>query len=102
MRTDSTMLGDDAMAELRQLIARDFGAKALPDAAQVYKTKSKNAQEAHEAIRPTSAMHTPKSVAAFLNDDQRKLYELIRSEEHTSELQSLMRISYAVLCLKKK
>jgi DNA topoisomerase-1 len=77
MRTDSTMLGDDAMAELRQLIARDFGAKALPDAAQVYKTKSKNAQEAHEAIRPTSAMHTPKSVAAFLNDDQRKLYELI-------------------------
>jgi len=77
MRTDSTMLGDDAVTELRQLIARDFGAKALPDAAQVYKTKSKNAQEAHEAIRPTSAMHTPKAVAAFLNDDQRKLYELI-------------------------
>jgi DNA topoisomerase-1 len=77
MRTDSTMLGDDALAELRQLIARDFGAKALPDAPQVYKTKSKNAQEAHEAIRPTSAMYTPRSVAAFLNDDQRKLYELI-------------------------
>jgi len=65
------------LAELRELIARDFGTKALPDAPQVYKTKSKNAQEAHEAIRPTSAMHTPKSVAAFLNDDQRKLYELI-------------------------
>ena len=77
MRTDSTMLGDDAVTELRQLIARDFGAKALPDGAQVYKTKSKNAQEAHEAIRPTSAMYTPKAVAAFLNDDQRKLYELI-------------------------
>ncbi|MEO6801138.1 MAG: DNA topoisomerase I [Rhodanobacter sp.] len=77
MRTDSTMLGEDALAELRELIARDFGGKALPDAPQVYKTKSKNAQEAHEAIRPTSAMHTPKSVAAFLNDDQRKLYELI-------------------------
>ncbi|TAL92959.1 MAG: DNA topoisomerase I [Rhodanobacter sp.] len=77
MRTDSTMLGEDAVAELRQLIARDFGGQALPDGAQVYKTKSKNAQEAHEAIRPTSAMHTPKSVAAFLNDDQRKLYELI-------------------------
>jgi len=77
MRTDSTMLGDDALAELRQLIARDFGTHALPDAPQVYKTKSKNAQEAHEAIRPTSAMHTPRSVAAFLNDDQRKLYELI-------------------------
>ena len=77
MRTDSTMLGDDALAELRQLIARDFGGHALPDAPQVYKTKSKNAQEAHEAIRPTSAMYTPKSIASYLNDDQRKLYELI-------------------------
>jgi DNA topoisomerase-1 len=77
MRTDSTMLGDDAVAELRELIARDFGTKALPDGPQVYKTKSKNAQEAHEAIRPTSAMYTPKTVSAFLNDDQRKLYELI-------------------------
>ncbi|MEO8778551.1 MAG: DNA topoisomerase I [Rhodanobacter sp.] len=77
MRTDSTMLGEDAVTELRQLIARDFGAQALPDGPQVYKTKSKNAQEAHEAIRPTSAMHTPKSVAASLNDDQRRLYELI-------------------------
>jgi DNA topoisomerase I len=77
MRTDSTMLGDDAVAELRQLIARDFGTKALPDGPQVYKTKSKNAQEAHEAIRPTSAMHTPRAVAPFLNEEQRKLYELI-------------------------
>jgi DNA topoisomerase-1 len=77
MRTDSTMLGNDAVAELRQLIARDFGGHALPDGPQVYKTKSKNAQEAHEAIRPTSAMYTPRTVAAFLNDDQRKLYELI-------------------------
>ncbi len=77
MRTDSTMLGDDALAELRQLIARDFGGKALPDAPQVYKTKSKNAQEAHEAIRPTSALRTPRDVSTFLNDDQRKLYELI-------------------------
>ena len=62
MRTDSTMLGEDAVAELRQVIARDFGDKALPDAPQVYKTKSKNAQEAHEAIRPTSALRTPKSI----------------------------------------
>ena len=77
MRTDSTALGEDAVTELRQLIARDFGNKALPDGVQVYKTKSKNAQEAHEAIRPTSAMYTPREVATFLNDDQRKLYELI-------------------------
>jgi DNA topoisomerase-1 len=77
MRTDSTMLGEDAVAELRALIARDFGNKALPDGPQIYKTKSKNAQEAHEAIRPTSAMYTPKAIASYLNDDQRKLYELI-------------------------
>ncbi|GLQ93395.1 DNA topoisomerase I [Dyella acidisoli] len=77
MRTDSTALSGEAVGELRQLIARDFGSKAVPDHPQVYRTKSKNAQEAHEAIRPTSAMRTPREVAAFLNDDQRKLYELI-------------------------
>ena len=77
MRTDSTALSGEALGELRQLIARDFGNKALPDHPQVYRTKSKNAQEAHEAIRPTSAMRTPREVAVFLNDDQRKLYELI-------------------------
>ncbi|HEY2624385.1 MAG TPA: type I DNA topoisomerase, partial [Dyella sp.] len=77
MRTDSVALSEDAVTEMRQLIARDFGAKALPDHPQVYKSKSKNAQEAHEAIRPTSAMQTPREVSAFLNEEQRKLYELI-------------------------
>ena len=77
MRTDSTALSEDAVGELRELITRDFGKKALPDGPQVYRTKSKNAQEAHEAIRPTSAMRTPREVAPFLNDEQRKLYELI-------------------------
>ena len=77
MRTDSVALADDAIVELRQLIARDFGTKALPDQPQAYKSKAKNAQEAHEAIRPTSAMRTPREVAAFLSDEQRKLYELI-------------------------
>ena len=77
MRTDSTALSDDALGELRQLIARDFGRHAVPEHVQVYRTKSKNAQEAHEAIRPTSALRTPREVAAFLTDDQRKLYELI-------------------------
>ncbi|HET7299187.1 MAG TPA: DNA topoisomerase I [Oleiagrimonas sp.] len=77
MRTDAVVLSQDAVSELRELIARDYGDKALPDAPQVYKSKSKNAQEAHEAIRPTSAMRTPKQMAGYLNDDQRKLYELI-------------------------
>ena len=67
MRTDSTHLAVDAIAELRDVIARDYGAHALPEQANVYKTKSKNAQEAHEAIRPTSAARTPDSVAPYLD-----------------------------------
>src|SRR3982751_6008273 len=55
MRTDSVALSDDAVAELRDLIGREYGKGALPDAVQVYKSKAKNAQEAHEAVRPTSA-----------------------------------------------
>ena len=87
MRTDSVSLGNDAIAELRRVIERDFGQKALPEAPNLYRAKSKNAQEAHEAIRPTSALHTPKSVAAYLNDDQRKLYELIWKRAIASQMQ---------------
>lgn len=77
MRTDSVNLSQDALAEIRDVIARDFGTASLPDKPNVYQTKSKNAQEAHEAVRPTSALRTPTHVAAFLSDDERKLYELI-------------------------
>jgi len=77
MRTDSVSLSNDALAELRQVIVREFGADKLPAAPQVYKTKSKNAQEAHEAIRPSSALRTPASIARYLNPDQLKLYDLI-------------------------
>ena len=77
MRTDSTNVSNDAIEELRATIQREFGKQALPEHPMVYKAKSKNAQEAHEAIRPTSALRTPKSVAVFLAPDQLKLYELI-------------------------
>lgn len=77
MRTDSTHLSQEAVAELREVIAAEFGPHALPAAANEYRTKSKNAQEAHEAIRPTSAKLSPRQVAAFLNADEAKLYELI-------------------------
>ena len=77
MRTDSTHLSVDALAEIRDVIARDFGTQALPDKPNVYKAKSKNAQEAHEAVRPTSALRTPASVAKYLADDERRLYELV-------------------------
>jgi DNA topoisomerase-1 len=87
MRTDSVSIGNDAIAELRKVIARDFGARALPESPNLYRAKSKNAQEAHEAIRPTSALHTPASMAPFLNDDQRKLYDLIWKRAVASQMQ---------------
>ena len=77
MRTDSVNLSQDAVAEIRDVIARDFGTKALPDKPNTYQTKSKNAQEAHEAIRPTAALRTPAQMARYLDDDARRLYELI-------------------------
>ncbi|MEO8161448.1 MAG: DNA topoisomerase, partial [Arenimonas sp.] len=86
MRTDSTHLSDEALSELRDVIARDFGTGAVPDKPNLYKTKSKNAQEAHEAIRPTSALRTPASVAKFLGDDERRLYELVWKRAVASQM----------------
>ncbi len=77
MRTDSVSLSQDALAEIRDVIARDYGISSLPDKPNTYTTKSKNAQEAHEAVRPTSALRTPTQVGKYLTDDERKLYELI-------------------------
>ncbi|TXI51541.1 MAG: DNA topoisomerase I [Lysobacter sp.] len=77
MRTDSVSLSAEALSELRDVIARDYGTKALPDKPNFYQTKSKNAQEAHEAVRPTSALRTPAQISRYLSDDERKLYELI-------------------------
>jgi DNA topoisomerase-1 len=86
MRTDSVNLSQDAIAEIRDVIARDFGTRAVPDKPNVYTTKSKNAQEAHEAIRPSSALRTPASVAKFLPDDERRLYELIWKRAVASQM----------------
>jgi len=77
MRTDSLMLSQDALTELRELIINRYGKDNLPDEARVFKNKSKNAQEAHEAIRPTSANHLPENIKSALKPDQFKLYELI-------------------------
>lgn len=77
MRTDSVNLSQEALNEIRDVIARDYGTASLPDQPNTYTTKSKNAQEAHEAVRPTSALRTPAQVARFLSEDERRLYELI-------------------------
>ncbi len=77
MRTDSVTLSNDALDELRSVIEKDFGKDKLPEQPNTYKTKSKNAQEAHEAVRPTSAAQRPSKIKSFLSDDQYKLYNLI-------------------------
>ncbi len=78
MRTDSVSLSKDAVTEIRDMIKATFGDKALSEGINEYKTKSKNAQEAHEAIRPTVASETPQKAEQDLpDDDQRRLYALI-------------------------
>src|SRR5579885_102133 len=86
MRTDSVNLAQDAINELRELIAERYGKENVPEEARIYKTKSKNAQEAHEAIRPTSAMRAPESVKAFLSPEQFKLYDLIWKRTVASQM----------------
>ncbi len=76
MRTDSTRVSDSALDEVRQLIGSQFGPDYLPEKAVYYRSK-KGAQDAHEAIRPTSAVRTPDSVARFLSKDENALYKLI-------------------------
>jgi DNA topoisomerase-1 len=77
MRTDSLALAGEALSEIRGLIAQRYGKGKLPDAPRHYKTKSKNAQEAHEAIRPTSVTRLPEALKSFLKPEQFKLYDLI-------------------------
>ena len=77
MRTDSVTLATVAVEEIREVIAERYGAKNVPDEPRQFKTKAKNAQEAHEAIRPTSVALTPESIKDALDEDQFKLYSLI-------------------------
>ena len=78
MRTDSVSLSKEAVTEIRAMIRASFGDKALSDGVNEYKTKSKNAQEAHEAIRPTDATETPQKAERDLHEeDQRRLYALV-------------------------
>ncbi len=77
MRTDSVNLAQEAVNEIRDYVAQRYGADHLPKSPNVYKTKSKNAQEAHEAIRPTLVNQDPATLKAHLNKDQFRLYDLI-------------------------
>ena len=86
MRTDSVVLAKEALDEIRDLIQERYGKKNLPDSPRTYKTKSKNAQEAHEAVRPTSAQRLPEEVKSFLSEDQYKLYNLIWKRTVASQM----------------
>lgn len=77
MRTDSVNLASEAIAEIREVISERYGKDNLPKKSRQYKTKAKNAQEAHEAIRPTSAKRIPSDIKSSLTADQFKLYSLI-------------------------
>jgi DNA topoisomerase-1 len=76
MRTDSTRVSEDALAEVRGMITDRYGKEYLPGSPNIYKTK-KDAQDAHEAIRPTSVLRTPESLESYLKEDELKLYRLI-------------------------
>ncbi len=77
MRTDSVNLSNDAIAEIRGYIEDHYGLDQVPKSPRAFKTKSKNAQEAHEAIRPTSVLRHPDAIKTALTPDQYKLYQLI-------------------------
>jgi len=77
MRTDSTRVSNDALAEVREMIGNEYGNAYLPESPNIYKSKQKGAQEAHEAIRPTSASRHPDSIKKYLQEDEYKVYKLI-------------------------
>lgn len=96
MRTDSVNLANEAVTEIRQVIQSMYGAASLPSEPRVYKTKSKNAQEAHEAIRPTSAALTPEKLEGKIDAEQLKLYSLIWKRAVASQMEPAVYDTVAV------
>ncbi|MGB0670632.1 MAG: type I DNA topoisomerase, partial [Rhodospirillales bacterium] len=86
MRTDGVQMAGEAIAACRRLIDSDIGPTYLPGSPRVYKTKAKNAQEAHEAIRPTDVFRRPAEMKRYLSDDQLKLYNLIWQRTLASQM----------------
>ena len=88
MRTDGVEIADEAIAATRRVIGASYGKEYLPPSPRKYQTKAKNAQEAHEAIRPTDPARQPRNVRSFLDGDQTKLYELIWLRTLASQMES--------------
>ena len=87
MRTDGVQMAPEALTAARAAIAKEFGEKYLPEKPRYYSTKAKNAQEAHEAIRPTDFSRTPAEMRRFLDADQARLYEMIWKRAMASQMQ---------------
>src|SRR5437016_4110530 len=90
MRTDGVQIAAEAIAAARQLIGTEFGGRYLPPQPRVYRSPAKNAQEAHEAIRPTDMARRPGDVARHLDNDQRRLYELVWKRTVASQMASAL------------
>jgi DNA topoisomerase-1 len=88
MRTDGVQMANEAILAIRDHVKEEFGEKYVPGQAREYTSKAKNAQEAHEAIRPTDVSRTPDSVAKYLSPDQQRLYDLIWKRAVASQMQS--------------
>ena len=88
MRTDGVDLAPEAITSARSVIGKEFGANYVPKVPRKYVVKAKNAQEAHEAVRPTDLARLPKHVAAHLDPDQKRLYELIWTRTIASQMES--------------
>jgi DNA topoisomerase-1 len=88
MRTDGVQVAEEAIAATRRVIDADYGDRYVPSSPRRYETKAKNAQEAHEAIRPTDLMRRPKNARSFLDSDQARLYELIWLRMVASQMES--------------
>ena len=88
MRTDGIDMAPEAITAIRGMIGKDYGREYVPEAPRTYQNKSKNAQEAHEAVRPTDPNRSPKEVASSVDRDQARLYELIWNRAVASQMQS--------------
>src|SRR5262249_20026021 len=88
MRTDGVDVAEEALAAARRLIGADYGKSYVPPAPRQYQTKTKNAQEAHEAIRPTDVGRRPREMKSFFDHDQARLYELIWLRMVASQMES--------------
>ena len=88
MRTDSVVMSKEAVNQIRNFVGENYGKEYLPDVPRVYKSKAKNAQEAHECIRPTNVNLTPKNIKQYITGEEHKLYEIIWQRAVSSQMAS--------------